>query len=277
MPSSPKPRRGSLQVEATSLVSHLDRHLSVSLDDANGCPVGVRVLGGVAERLLHEPVDRALDLRLEAARAPTRLDIQVDLGRHGHAVRLERTLEEAPQCRLEPDVVECRRSQLGDQPLELGDLGLELPDRLFGRLPQRFGALLVEGGREDHLQRAKSLERFVMKFSGPAAALLVGGRDAHPQLLLLDGLRGGQSRRGAAGEGAHQPLVLGAERRGGVEAVERDEDANTATVEGERHEHRHAGAVRQVPEAEPHAAGHLGQPLGVACAQDLSESGFGKP
>ena len=92
-----------------------------------------RVLGGVAERLLDEPVDRALDLRLEAAGAPTRLDIQVDLGRHGHAMRLERALEEAPQCRLEPDVVERRRSQLGDQALKLGDLGLELADRLFGR------------------------------------------------------------------------------------------------------------------------------------------------
>ena len=147
------------------------------------------MLGGVAERLLDEPVDRALDLGLEAAGAPTRLDIQVDLGRHRHAVRLERALEEAPQCRLEPDVVERRRSQLGDQALKLGDLGLELPDRLFGRLSQRLGALLVEGRREDHLKRAEPLERFVMKFAGPAAALLVGGRDAHPQLLLLDGLR----------------------------------------------------------------------------------------
>ena len=185
-----------------------------------------RVLGGVAERLLDEPVDRALDLRLEAGGAPTRLDIQVDLGRHGHAMRLERALEEAPQCRLEADVVERRRSQLGDQALKLGDLGLELADRLFGRVSERLGAVLLEGRREDHLKRAEPLERLVMKLAGPAAALLVGGRDAHPQLLLLDGLRRRQSRRGAAGEGAHQPLVLGAERRGRVEAVERDQDAD---------------------------------------------------
>ena len=101
---------------------------------AHGCPVGVRVLGGVAECLLHEPVDRALDLGLEAGGAPTRLEVQVDLGRHRHAVRLERALEEASQRRLKSDVVEGRRSQLGDQALELGDLGLELADRLFGRL-----------------------------------------------------------------------------------------------------------------------------------------------
>ena len=98
-----------------------------------------------------------------------------------------------------------------------------------------------------------------MKLAGPAAALLVRGRDAHPQLLLLDGLRGGQGRRGAACEGAHEPLVLGAERCRRVKAVERDEDADAAAMEGEWHEHRHAGAVRQIPEAESHPARHLAQ------------------
>ena len=68
---------------------------------------------------------------------PTCLVIQVELGRDGHAVRLERTLEQAPQCRLEPDVVERRRSQLGDQALKLGDLGLDLADRLLGRASER--------------------------------------------------------------------------------------------------------------------------------------------
>ena len=152
---------------------------------------------------------------------------------------------------------------------------LELSDRLLGRASELFGAFSLEGSREEHLQRAEPLERFVVKFSGPAATLLIRGGDAHPQLLLLDAPRGGQGCRGAACERAHEPLVLGAEGCTRVEAVERDEDADSAAVEGERHEHRHVGSVRQIGEAESHAAGDLAQSLGMAAAQHLAERGSG--
>src|SRR5215207_678274 len=150
-------------VEAPSIVSYLNGHLSVSLDDPNSCPVGARVLGRVAERLLYEPVDRTLDLGLEATGIPARLDIEIDFGHDRHVMRLERAFEEAPQRRLQSDVIEGRGAQLGDKALKLGYLGFELSDGLFGRISERCRTVLLEGGRKDHLNRAQPLERFVVK------------------------------------------------------------------------------------------------------------------
>src|SRR4051812_11294062 len=67
-PDQPEAARAVAGVEAGALVANLDLDAAVRLADGNGGAIGDAMLGDVRERLLHEPVDRALDVRGPARR-----------------------------------------------------------------------------------------------------------------------------------------------------------------------------------------------------------------
>ena len=79
------------------------------------------VLDGVGERLLHDAVHARLQLGLEPLRHPAVLERQVDRGVDVQA-GLTDAVDEREQRRLQAELVQSGRAQLGDEAAQVGDV-----------------------------------------------------------------------------------------------------------------------------------------------------------
>ena len=220
----------------------------------------------VGERLLHDPVDGGLELGVEPA---ADLHLYVDLepldGREPPAEALDR--------RGQPDLVQRRRAQLGDQRPQALDLGPDVFDRLAHRLLERHPVAPAQCRGEQHLQRPERLQRLVVQLARPAAALLLGRGDRVAQAVLGDRAGGSHGGRGARREGEEQPLLLVAECGVAGEAVEGREQAERHVAVDERHQQRGGGAAD--PEVAIGSENSL-QPPGAAGEQHLAHRRVGE-
>ena len=242
MPISPKPPLAAAgskphpsSLTVTSTVS------SLALDQRLGAR-GMRVLGDVGQRLLHEPVERALELAGTVARVPVaQSDEDVDLHRLP-AARCARA-QALRRAGASADLVQRRRAQLGDQRAEVVDLDVDLLGRLVERVAQLAALASPRSAAESSTRRAaEPLQRLVVKLSRPAPALLLGGLDAVAQPLgLATDCAVATAVAALAAKAAQQALVLGAEPGPVADAVERGEHAEAGAPEAQRHEQRRLG------------------------------------
>ena len=258
MPTRPKPSTRASGSKPAAVVGDLHPHDVVVERDVDAHVLGAGVLGDVGERLLHEPIDGGLELGVEPA---ADLHLYVDL----EPLDGREALPEALDRRRQPDLVQRRRSQLGDQRPQALDLGADVVDRLACRLPQGLRVAPAQRRGEQHLKRPERLQRLVVQLARPAAALLLGRRDRVPQAVLGDRAGGRHGRRGARREGEKEPLFLVAERRVTGEAVEGGEQAERRVAVHERDQQRGGGAGdAEVAARHAQPCGDVVDPLGPA-------------
>ncbi len=94
------------------VVGHGDADRALATPHANDRPRGLGVAGDVGERLLHDAVDRALELRVQPLLGT---EVEVDLGLHVQAVDRLGAACERLQGGHQAEIVERRGAQLGDQ------------------------------------------------------------------------------------------------------------------------------------------------------------------
>ena len=182
---------------------------------------GMRVAADVRQRLLHDPVDRALELGVEAALgvrvAPVTGRAEIDRGRHVEPVDRLCSPGQRLQRRLEPEVVERRRPELGDQVAQTVDLVPEALQHSVHGPAQRLPVVDVTRVGELQAQRADPLDALVVDLTRPAGALALARLHAVAQAFDLDRALGGQTLRDARGErGQRLPVGLSEARRRGA-------------------------------------------------------------
>ena len=176
------------------------------------------MLDDVRQRLLHEPVQRRLDLGREATVA---LKVGDELDRHAGLLRevVRQPLERGD----EAEVVERRRAELDRETADVLERRAdELPHLADGRLERRLVVHVLEAAQAEE-DRRERLAGLVVQLAGEAAALeLLRGHDSlqrvarHP-LPQLDGDRG--ARREDLGEAE---ILVGEPRIGALLVVRRD-------------------------------------------------------
>ena len=139
-------------VEAAAVVAHAHPNVRLVLVNLHDGPLGAAVLGGVGERLLHDPVHRRLDLRRVALALTALLAGYVDAHVDIDALTLGAFAERLDR-RGGPELVERGGAQVGDQRAQVRDPFLEMVDRAGDSLLERLGLARALGGREADAQR----------------------------------------------------------------------------------------------------------------------------
>ena len=152
-------------------------------DDLDLDAAGLRVLGDVRQRLLHEPVDSGLEIRREPGFLGAEVDVDLDV----EALGRRDAIGEALDRRLQSELVERGGAQLGDQRAQLLDLD---PDLFEGHThrPLELDRIAAPQRRvEQDLEAGEPLERLVVELTGPATTLLLSRRHA-VELRLVESL-----------------------------------------------------------------------------------------
>ena len=145
IPVSPNPARTWSGSNPRPSSCTIELHLVGALLDPQAHVLGTRVLDRVAERFLHDAVDRGLGV---AGQALLGVQADVDLDREARDRRL--ALGQRLDRRAEPEVVECSRAQFGDQVAQLAHLLAEVRIGGVGRPAQRAGIVAGEPRGQDH-------------------------------------------------------------------------------------------------------------------------------
>ena len=168
------------------------------------------MLAGIGEGLLHDPVHARLQLAREAFARVVALEGECDLGLNLQPSAAS-PVQERHERRLEAELIERRRTQLGDERTQRRDVELELIERLVDRPGHERRVSASPSAREDETEVAERLEGLVVQLARPPTALNLRRGQALAAALVGGRLRGGDRRRGAGGKGLEQVLVLGAE------------------------------------------------------------------
>ena len=107
----PEALRVQSRVEPAAVVPHDDRHDVSSLDDFDHDALRRRMLDHIAERLLHQAVDVALDFQLEPSRDPAFSKGEIQMGIDLQAGCGSYTCEERFQGGSDPQVIEGPRGR----------------------------------------------------------------------------------------------------------------------------------------------------------------------
>src|SRR5829696_10162515 len=118
------------------------------------------MLGDVAQSLLDEAVDRGLQLAIQ------RILVQSYIEMHLEPFDLVRPAREALERSGQTELIECRRTQLGDQGAQVRNLGRQVLRRLPRRTLERLAAR-PQPRREQHAERGETLQRLVVQLACP--------------------------------------------------------------------------------------------------------------
>ncbi len=130
---------------------------------------------------------------------------------------------------FQPELVQRRGTQLGDDRPQVLDLTLDVLDRIAHRLLMQVGLSPAQCRGEQHSQTGQALQRLVVQLPRPAPALGLGGGERAAQPVGLDALGERHSGRRARGERAQHLLVVLAEHLALRAAIERRQDARRAS------------------------------------------------
>ena len=175
-------RRARVTVDGAVRALDLDAHA-----------LGLRVLGDVRQRLLHDAVDRALGLRLRAGLAPER---EPASRRRARSRRSARPGARAPARGPSSSSAAGRSSAIRLRSESISTF--VCIDRVADRRAQRLRRPGAQRRRQQHAQAAEPLQRLVVQLAGPAPPRLLVGGDRVAQPLARDRLRG-DDRGGGAG------------------------------------------------------------------------------
>ena len=126
IPIRPKPSVSSSRREAAAVVADLDLDPARALAHAHVDGGRARVLGHVRQRLLHEPVDRRLDRRVQARRLVG--DLERTTRCRARCARPPRSTS-AVERGGDAELVQRGRSQVGDQAAHRADARVDVLDR----------------------------------------------------------------------------------------------------------------------------------------------------
>src|SRR4029077_13651242 len=171
--------------QSLAVVGHRGVDHAVALIDAHDRLACLRVAAHIRQCLLHDPIDRALELRVQAPTLALAL-AEVDLDAHVQAVDRLRAPGERLQGGRQAEVVEGRRAKLGDQMAQAVDLVAEALQDGIDRLLQRLLIVDVAGVRESQAQRPHALDALVVDLPRPARALALARLHAVTQPLDLN-------------------------------------------------------------------------------------------
>src|SRR5215207_445796 len=253
-PEQPEPVGDRIRIEPATVVAHLDVDMGVviGVDDADPYGARLRVLGDVGERLLHEPIDRGLDLGYVPAVGAALLVCQPYVELDAQPMLLLDPRCKRAQRRLRAERVERRRSHVRDQGPEPGDAVRDHLQCLVDRALQAHRVIAAARSRQEDLQAREVLERLVVQLAGPAPALLLGGPEASAQRLVACRLCRRNRGRRAGGERLQEALVLVGEAALLAESVEGAEEPDRAVPERHRDDERRVCdgiALRDLPYA----------------------------
>src|SRR5580692_6431194 len=188
-PSRPSPRGPSRSAPGSPLPS--------SVTDARivpPCSLTFTTALVASACLLHDPVDGALQLRVQSPRAigidaatrGTRRLGQVDFSLHVQPVDRLRAARERLQGSCQPEVVQRRRAQLGDQMAQAVDLSAQALEYRIHRFAQSLPVVEVARVRQLQAQRADPLDALVVDLPRPAGALVLARLHAEAQPFDLN-------------------------------------------------------------------------------------------
>ena len=227
MPSSPSPSPPPSGGEAAAVVLDHggDRAAAASEDDADRARLGV--LDDVRQRLLHDPVERRLDVARQPV-ADVRLEVDAHPGLLGEGVA------QALERRDEAEVVERLRPQLDR---EAADVVQRLHD-LLAHGGERFGALLAAPRLLDRLEaeqhRGQLLAGLVVELAREPAPLELLRLDHAAQRVARDARGEVDGDRGPRREGLGEAQVVVGEARVGALPVVGDDHADRPLAGDER-------------------------------------------
>ena len=238
--------------QAAPIVGHRRVDRPVACDHANHRLRRLCVTADVRERLLDDSVDRALELGVQPPGAvfPFRGRCRGSVLRVvGNAAEVDLRLDFQPVDRLrapgerlergrQPEIVERRRAQLGDQVAQAVDLCAKTLERRVDGRAQRILVVQVTGVGELQAQSADALDALVVDLARPACTLALPRLHAVAQTFDLDGALGRQTLGDARREGA-QRLPVGLAEASLI--AQHDHQAGAVRLHVERLDQHRAG------------------------------------